>query len=491
MNQNIESQTTPSKPKRLDITNIIILVVFIILSVAAAFFVFNLAKNLISTWTMTGLEGVPVFSQGNDNKPASHEETDPFTDAAAAPVNVEMAEPWDGVSRVTVLVMGLDYRDWEAGEIPRTDTMMVLTLDPITMQAAMLSIPRDMWVNIPGFEYARINTAYYLGELWKLPGGGPGLAVETVEQFLGVPIDYYAQVDFAAFVRLIDEIKGVTVTPKMDVKLVPIGGGYKETLQAGKKYTLNGTLALAYARARYTEGGDFDRADRQQEVVIAIRDRILKFSMWPTLIAKAPLLYQEISSGINTNMRFEDAIRLATLALEIKRRDIKSYIIDSSYIEMDTSPDNQEILKPFPDKIRLLRDEVFSTGGPLSPVAIQPSDGKEKVDLSELVKIENARVSIQNGSWLTGLAAQTSGYLKDQGFNIIEETNAQGTDVSSVTLYNANPYSVQAIFKMYADAGLGKPVLYNRFDPNSPVDVVVILGNDWANYVNSNPLPAP
>ncbi len=487
------NQNNPIKPKkaslRLDKTNIIILVVFVILAIISAYFVFSLARNIISTWTMTSLAGLPVNTQGTKAAPNNNEETDPLTDIAINPIEVEMPDPWDGVSRVTILVMGLDYRDWEAGEIPRTDTMMVLTLDPITKEAAMLSIPRDMWVNIPGFEYSRINTAYYLGELWKLPGGGPALAAQTVEEFLGVPIDYYAQVDFGAFVRLIDEIDGVTVVPKMDVRIVPIGGGYKETLKAGEAYTLNGTLALAYARARYTDGGDFDRAARQQEVVYAIRDRILKFSMWPTLIAKAPILYQEIAAGVNTNMRFEDALRLATFALEIDRSLIKSFIIDPSYVEFGKSPDNQEILKPIPDKIRLLRDEVFRTGGPLSPVAIQSQVGAEPIDIFDLVQIENARISVQNGSWYTGLAEETAIFLRSKGFNIIEETNAQATDVTRITLYNAKPYSIQALFKLYEDAGLGKPWLSNQFDSGAAVDVVIILGNDWANYVNNNPLP--
>lgn len=488
MNQN--NHINPKKNSfRLDRTNIIILVVFVVLSIISAFFVYNLAKNIISTWTMTNLEGLPVTTKGTKAAPNSNEETDPLTEAAIDPIAVDKIKPWDGVSRVTILVMGLDYRDWEAGEIPRTDTMMVLTLDPVTKEAAMLSIPRDMWVNIPGFEYSRINTAYYLGELWKLPGGGPALASQTVEEFLGVPIDYYAQVDFSAFVRLIDEIDGVTVVPKMDVRIVPIGGGYKETLEAGTAYTLDGKLALAYARARYTEGGDFDRAARQQEVVYAMRDRILKFSMWPTLIAKAPILYQEIASGVNTNMRFEDALRLANFALGIDRNLIKSFIIDASYVELGKSPDNQDVLKPIPDKIRLLRDEVFRTGGPLSPVAIQSQAGGEPVDIYDLVKIENARVSVQNGSWYTGLAGETANYLKSKGFNIIEETNAQATDVTNITLYNAKPYSIQALFKLYEDAGLGKPRLSNKFDSNASVDVVIVLGNDWANYVNSNPLP--
>lgn len=489
MNQPTQQDQQDQPTRKLDKTNIIILVVFVILSIFSAIFVFRLAKNIISTWTITNLEGLPVISSGSEVAPVENGEIDSLSNNPSVPIDTELPEPWDGVSRVTVLIMGLDYRDWEAGEIPRTDTMMVLTIDPVTMEAAMLSVPRDMWVNIPGFEYSKINTAYYLGETYSLPGGGPALAIQTMEEFLGIPIDYYAQVDFAAFVKLIDEIKGVPVTPKMDVTIVPIGGGFKQNLKAGETVTLDGTLALAYARARYTDGGDFDRAARQQEVVYAIRDRILKYSMWPTLIAKAPILYQEISSGVNTNMRFEDALRLAALALELERDNIKSYIINGSYVELGTSPDNQEILKPIPDKIRVLRDEIFDSGGPLSPVAIQAEEGGRTVDIYELVQLENASVSVQNGSWLTGLAGETSTYLKNNKFNIVEETNAEGTDVSSITLYSAKPYTIQALFKMFEDAGLSSPVLYNRFDPNASMDVVVILGNDWANYINSNPFP--
>ena len=489
MESNNKPETKKQSGFRLDKTNIIILVVFLILAIATAFGVFKFSKDIISTWTMTNLEGLAVLPNETNPAPVENGETDPLVESAADPIDFEMPEPWDGVSRVTVLLMGLDYRDWAAGETPRTDSMMLITVDPITKEAAMLSIPRDMWVAIPGFEYARINTAYYLGELWKLPGGGPALAMETVEEFLGVPVDYYAQIDFSAFVRIIDEIDGVTVRPQMDVKIVPIlGEGTKQTLKAGEVYTLDGALALAYARARYTEGGDFDRAARQQEIVYAVRDRILKFSMWPTLIAKAPLLYQEVSAGINTNMRFDDAMRLAALALELDREKIGSFIIDGEYVEFGTTPDGQKITKPIPDKIRVLRDEVFSSGGPLGPIAIHSETGEE-IDVYDLVKIENARISIQNGSWYTGLAGETANYLRAKGYNIIEETDAQGTDISTITLYNAKPYSVQGVYKIYEEAGLSSPRLTNRFDPNAPVDVVIVLGNDWANYVNANPLP--
>ena len=142
--------------------------------------------------------------------------------------------PWDGVGRVTILLLGLDHRDWEAGnEYSRSDTMILLTLDPLTRTAGILSVPRDLWVAIPGFKHGKINTAYYLGDAYNLPGGGPGLAVKTVEQFLGVPINYYAQIDFGAFVRFIDEIGGVKidVPEAITIDLLGSGSATKKTLR--------------------------------------------------------------------------------------------------------------------------------------------------------------------------------------------------------------------------------------------------------------------
>lgn len=475
----------PKRPIVFDRTAIIILIVFFILSIGTAVGVYIFSKNIISTWTMTNLEGLPVPPKTSD--PSVSETETSNTPNEPQQSNPEIAtEPWDGVSRVTVLLMGLDYRDWQAGETPRTDTMILMSLDPLSQTASILSIPRDLWVNIPGFESARINMAYYLGELYDLPGGGPSLAIETVEQFLGVPIDFYAQIDFSAFERFIDEIEGVTVRPEVDVKIDPIGDGYKQILEAGKVYTLPGDLALGYARARYTEGGDFDRAKRQQEVIMSIRDRILDYKMLPKLIAKAPTLYQEVSSGIRTNLTLDQVIRLATSAINIKREDINNYAIDATAVEMAKTPDgSQDILIPIPDKIRLIRDAAFTVGGPLGPAAVSGAENGE----TSLIQTENARVSIQNGSWLSGLAGSSSEYLKKHGFNIIEEVDGQGSDVTTIYLYHSKPYAIQFIFDLFETAGINKPRLYNRLDLNSGTDIVIVLGNDWANYVDQNSFP--
>lgn len=166
-----------------------------------------------------------------------------------------IVETWDGENRVTVLLMGLDYRDWSGGPGPsRTDTMMLLTLDPLSNSAGILSIPRDLWVSIPGYENNRINVAYFYGEVNQIPGGGPAMAIKTVEALLGVRINYYAVVDFGAFIRFVDELGGVKVDVPAPIRVDPIVGNPK-ILQPGIQ-TLPGELALAYARARNTPNGD-------------------------------------------------------------------------------------------------------------------------------------------------------------------------------------------------------------------------------------------
>jgi len=449
----------------------IVLVVFAILAIVTGVVLFSVARDFFRSWTSTPLEGVPVDGGGGGN-----DATLVPMDAILQPEGGPTPDPWDGKSRVTMLVMGLDYRYWEAGEVPRTDTMILLTLDPITNTVGILSIPRDMWVNIPGFDYAKINTAYFLGEINHLPGGGPGLAVETVEQFLGVPINYYAQIDFNAFVRFIDEIGGIYLVVEEPITVSIIGSNKKVHLEPGE-VTLPGDIALAYARNRSTEGGDFDRAARQQQVIRAIRKRIISFEMLPKLVTRAPALYRDLSSGISTNMTLEEVIKLAWLAIKVPEENIKSAVIGPEQVEMSMSPDGLSILIPISDEIRLLRDEIFTTGVPVGPAAVGE-------DTQQLMAAEEARVSIQNGTTTSGLACRTAGWLREKGVNVVEETNAdQIYNVTTIFIYNGKPYTVRYLSQLF---NLENPRIYNRYDPNAAYDIAVALGEDWA---ANNPLP--
>ncbi len=443
-----------------------------------AFGAFAAARQLVFKGVGGAQASGPEFTDRSTTPPGGVYTNSLGTVVPPKPVVVESLKPWDGVGRVTILLLGLDYRDWSSGEkYWRSDTMILLTLDPLSGTAGILSIPRDMWVDIPGFGHAKINTAYYLGDAHKLPGGGPALAIKTVEQFLGVPINYFAQIDFEAFVRFIDEIGGVKINipQAITVDLLGAGSATKKTLKPGVQ-VLPGEWALAYARARYTEGGDFDRADRQQEVLLAIRKQILSFNMLPTLIAKAPALYSELASGIHTNLPLDDAIRLAALALQVPQEKIHRGVIGKGYVLFGTSPDNLAILIPLPDKIGVLRDDIFATSGALNP--------QTPGDLLAQMKAEGANVALRNASRAGDLAQRTAGYLRAQAMNVVEATDlGQVRASSSLILHTDKPFGLHYLSEL-----LNVPAerITLEYDPNSRVDIEVILGADWA---GKNTLP--
>ena len=322
---------------------------------------FSFTRTMVANYTGVGIN---PFQPGELQGGATAE---PGT--LPTPVQVlATPRPWDGASRVTMLVMGIDYRDWEAGEgAPRSDSMMVVTFDPITGQGGFLSIPRDLWVEIPGFGHNRINTAYMFGEASQLPGGGPALAMQTVENLIGVPIQYYAVIDFHTFEQFIDEIGGIDVLVREEMRIAPIGAETSIALEA-KPYHFNGAESLAYARVRKGAGDDFGRAERQQQVILAVIDRIVGFDMLPGLIARAPALYQEMATGVRTNLSLDQMISLAWSALRIPKEDIlRGVIAPPQMIEFYTRPDGAQVLRPVSDQIRALRDTIFLETSAISP----------------------------------------------------------------------------------------------------------------------------
>lgn len=443
---------------------------FLLASLASGALAYAAVRDLAASWS--GGVGLPTF-RGSGGQ-TSGQPVAPGEPTPTAPVVLEeTAQPWDGTDRVTVLVMGLDFRDWLEGDgPPRTDSMMLVTVDPVTKTAGMLSIPRDLWVEIPGFEHNRINTAYFLGETYNLPGGGPGLAMKTVENFLGVPIQYYAVIEFSAFERAIDEIGGIDVWVHEDIKISPIGKPSR-WLEGGKGHHLNGADALAYARARKTEGGDFDRARRQQQVALAILDRVVGFDMVPTLVRKAPALYQEVASGIRTNLTFEQMLRLGLLAVQIPEENIKRGVIaPPEMVTFVTLPDGAQVLRPVPDKIRQLRDEIFTTTGPIGPAL--PTE-----DPAAAARAENARIAVLNGAGVEGLAGRTAEWLRGQGVEVAEVGNADRLDYAKTLIidYTGNPYTTRYLMELM---GLSQGQVLLQIDFDREIDVAVVLGADWS-----------
>ena len=440
----------------------------------AGLLTFGLVRNIVLGKGLNGGAN-PQISEAQATAQALDPLSAQSTPNPNAPSSLPTLTPWDGAGRVTVLLIGLDYRDWQTGEgASRSDTMILLTLDPLTKTAGMLSIPRDMWVAIPGFQHGKINTAYYLGEAYQLPGGGPGLAVKTVEQFLGVPINYYAQVDFGAFVKFIDELGGikVDVPEKIKVDLLGDGSSTIKTLQPGVQ-VLPGEWALAYARNRYTQGGDFDRAKRQQQVILGIRDRVLSLDMLPTLIQKAPTLYQQLSSGVHTNLTLDQVVRLALLAKDVPIDEIKQGVLGEKYVLFGTSPDGLSIVIPLPDKIHTLRDEIFATSGSLSPQT--PGDQTARM------QVEAASVAVYNGSATGDLENRTAELLRGQGMNVVS-TGAANQRYTNTTVvdHTGNPFTLRYLVDLM---GISEYRIELAYDPSSPVSVELFLGDDWARNI--------
>ncbi|HEX5942649.1 MAG TPA: LCP family protein [Anaerolineales bacterium] len=475
--------------RRPSITQIVLIVAGILLAVGGYFF----TRGLVTCWTITPLAGRPPSSCGTVSETLNgpnltNNEGTPVPDVEELPPPItipdsDLPPAWDGASRINILIIGLDYRDWVAGEgAPRSDTMIVLTVDPLAKTAGILSVPRDLWVNIPGFGYGRINMAYFHGEGNKLPGGGPELARKTVEQVLGVPIQYYAQVDFYTFVEFIDLIGGIEVYNDENLRLDPVGQGKdKIRLTCCGMRPLDGERALAYARYRKDKEGDIARANRQQKVILAIRNKVLSPENFPVLLGKAQQFYEKFSAGIRTNMPFDTAVRLGVLARDIPVESIQHGVIDYSMVALvDTTLGGEKasVMKPLPDKIRELRDQIFSSGGAISPLAAQN-------DLTAMMKEDGARVRVLNGSVAGGLEGTTGNFLMAQGVQVTEAGPADGGYNSTViVLYSPKLYTLKYFQSLFGVTDSAR--IWISPNPSSTVDIEIRLGNDWA---NNNPMP--
>jgi len=457
--------------KRISIWQIIFWVVAIALAIPA--FIFT--RDFVVGWGITDLPGIAVKYDEQGQPQISND--------VPVPEDVGIPEPdlppsWDGGGRVTLLFIGLDERDWEVGQgAPRSDTMILFTIDPISKTAGMLSIPRDMWVNIPGFGYSRINTAYSSGEGNKLPGGGPGLAVKTVEQFIGVPIQYYAQVDFKAFEEAIDAMGGLYMCLGERIWIDPIGP--KPPVKIGPDCdNYWGYEVLGYARNRKTEGGDVDRANRQQKVVLALVDQVFSPQNFPTMVSKAPKIYEEAEAGLRTNLTFDDALKLGVLLSQIPMENIKRGVIDFTMVTLDNvilGGQNADIFKPIPDKIRVLRDEIFSAAGPLSPMATG--------DPVALMQEDGARVRVVNGTYTEGLPERTGNYLLSQGMQVVEAGGYASSQYARTTIviYGPKLYTLRYLISVFGVSATNQ-ILFAP-DAASTVDIEVRVGADALNII--------
>lgn len=397
---------------------------------------------------------------------------------APAVANLEPIAPWSGTERINLLFMGVDLRCDEEGPT-HSDTLMVVSVDPLSKSAAILSLPRDLWVSIPGYGVNRINQAYFNGQAYDLPGGGAQLAVDTVEGFLGERIDYYLTVDFQAFVEVVDLLGGIMINvPEAinDPTYPDACYGYDPFNLPAGQYRMDGQTALKYARTRATLGGDVDRAARQQEVVLALRNQATQLDNLPQLLVSAPQLWRSFQDNVDTNLGLDEILQLGQLARELPPENIRNVVIDYNYVEPSITPDGQQVLVPIMSSIRQLREEMFAP-----PAVPTPQIEANPATLED----EGARVALYNGTATFGLASETQDRLRQEGVNVTEIGNADSSTYSATQIidYGSHPGTVRFLVQL-----MGIPPLNasTGINPAGDYDVLVILGQDWNDKLNSS-----
>lgn len=274
---------------------------------------------------VAGLDLVPMGQDGPPDVPSLSPE-----EATSTPPPTQ--EPWQGEDRITILLMGIDRRPGDPF-VSRTDTMMLLSYDPRTDRVAMLSVPRDLYVVIPGYGRDRINTAFVYGARGNNPAGGAALAMQAVTYNLGVPVDHYILVDFSAVIASIDALGGIEVDVPVDIydpTYPDMFYGYDPLyIPAGRQY-MDGTLALKYARTRHVDS-DFGRAQRQQQVILAARDKVLSLGIGE-LLRQAPFLFQQLSEGMRTDLSLEQLRQLAQSVADLPAGNVQQAVLNYEYV---------------------------------------------------------------------------------------------------------------------------------------------------------------
>jgi polyisoprenyl-teichoic acid--peptidoglycan teichoic acid transferase len=394
---------------------------------------------------------------------------------AAEPVAAVEAPPWQGTDRINILLMAIDQRGDEIFEEAfRTDTMIVVQIDPIRRTAGVLSFPRDLWVRIPGFQSSKINNANYLGDNAELPGGGPALAMETMRENFGLRISYYVQFNFNVFLRIVDVIapNGIEVCISEEIYDPKYPDGGRGTIivefQPGCQ-NLNAERLLQYARTRATQGGDFDRNRRQQEVIAAVQAHILSTGGVGNIIGSIPALYNELAGAYRTNLSVEQILALAGLVAEIGTDNVAYGSVNALHTSPDRNNEGLDILVPNYIAINEIISQTFD-----------PQSDLSLADIRARAAEEDATVSVLNNTSISGLAGSTREWLVSQGVDVTSVGNVQEQNEAATTIildYTGNTYTARLLAQVM---GLPQSAIRPGAGSNIQVntDLAVVVGAD-------------
>lgn len=395
----------------------------------------------------------------------------------------------EGDGRVNILLLGKGGPGHEAPDL--TDTILLASIDPVQNEAALVSVPRDLYVEDSAGSQTKINAIYSNAKQARLAkstsqsdaekqaaeDAGLDAIKESVSEVLGVPVHYYVMIDFTAFKESIDTVGGISIDvkePLYDATMAWMNNGSSLIADAGVQ-DFNGTRALMYARSRYGSArGDFDRSERQKQVIFALQQKVLTLGTFSN-----PFKIVELLNTLGDNVR-TDLEGKGTLK---RLYDIAQQITGDKFISVSLV-----------DPTNLLVTTGFMNGqSVVVPVAgINQYDEIQSYIRNTLrdsfLKSENARVVILNGTATPGLASFREKELKSYGYNIVSIDNAPTNDyVSSrfIDLTNgAKPYTAS-----YLEKRLNlkrETVAIEGLPTTDTADFVIILGTDEASQTTTN-----
>lgn len=381
-------------------------------------------------------------------------------------------------SPFNVLLMGVDKRA-NPDEGVRSDTLILVHVNPQGRWASMLSIPRDSVVSVPHLGQQKINTAYTYGydhaaEIYGAntnpAAGGGALAAETVEGLLGVKVDYVAQVDFRGFERIVDTLGGVLLDvpqPLLDAEYPTEDYGVERIYIPAGLQRMDGATALRYARSRHGSS-DFDRSRRQQQVLQAIMNEVRGRGMLDQ-VALLPELARDLEQSVSTTLPVSDlqALQgLAALARELK-------------------PENILRLSINPNDVALLQEagsDLYWDTGDIAALVRRMQQGPEQLAQPTQAAPETVRVQVQNGAGVEGLAGLVSAALQQQGFSVAEAADAPAPyDHTLIIDYSGRPATRQRLAALLGiDARFVQATPAGDAPPAATgADIVLILGADY------------
>lgn len=389
-------------------------------------------------------------------------------------------------NRINVLLIAVGGAGHKGEDL--ADTIMVASLDPKAMRAALLSIPRDLYVQVPDQEfYSKINAVHAFGESLS-QGQGPRLLRQITEDITGLPMHYYIRIDFTAFKAIVDAVGGVSITNPNTF----YDYWHKISFPAGTE-KMNGERALAYVRARYiegAEGGDFKRAARQQQVLLALREKI--FSVQTAIdFTRANAILNSLSDNIRTDMALWEMKRFYELARLIQPDHVSTNVLTTGVNGVLAS--STEILSGVPAsvlrprtgdyaEIRRLAQNIFLTPAAPNTTLAPPPDSPPTPTptLTPTPSAAKLSLEIRNGTAITGLAKRTGEKLIAEGFDITAVGNAADRALTATTVY---ALSAEAAAGSEDIARLLNARTSQRPPDNEPAsraDILILLGTDAA-----------